>query len=202
MDHGIKKCPDGSYLHAASGMPPEAVGETGPPTDYLHLWRYDEDFNILAYSEFRDGIGTHAHNDPTVICAPNAKGVFFLFKGISLQQTFLVWIQFEVKEVIALEDYPRGNGGGVIYDVHADEYIHLGMAHDKPLTMNRYDSDWRLIETVDRDLVEAPLGHIGHKVLYRSEIILSLLTWVETKLGWDLIKEMYSWGYLISVGSL
>ena len=83
VDHGIKKCPDGSYLHAASGMPPEAVGETGPPTDYLHLWRYDEDFNILAYSEFRDGIGTHA-NDPTVICAPNAKGVLVIDSGLSV----------------------------------------------------------------------------------------------------------------------
>ena len=25
VDHGIKKCPDGSYLHAASGMPPEKL---------------------------------------------------------------------------------------------------------------------------------------------------------------------------------
>ena len=158
VDHGIKRCPDGSYLHAASGMPPEAVGETGPPTDYLHLWRYDEDFNILAYSEFRDGIGTHAHNDPTVICAPNAKGVLLSIQGYQFATDFFsLDSSLKVKEVISLEDYPRGNGGGVIYDVHAEEYIHLGMAHDKPLTMNRYDSDWRLIETVDRDLVDAPL---------------------------------------------
>ena len=52
VDHGIKKCPDGSYLHAASGMPPEAAGETGPPTDYLHLWRYDEDFNVWHILSF------------------------------------------------------------------------------------------------------------------------------------------------------
>ena len=62
-----------------------------------------------------------------------------------------------MKEVISLEDYPRGNGGGVIYDVQADEYIHVGMAHDKPLTVNRYDSEWRIIESLDRELVEAPL---------------------------------------------
>ena len=158
VDHGIKKCPDGSYLHAASGMPPEAVGETGPPTDYLHLWRYDEDFNILAYSEFRDGIGTHAHNDPTVICAPNAKGVLLSIQGYQFATDFFsLDSELQVKEVISLEDYPRGNGGGVIYDVQADEYIHLGMAHDKPLTVNRYDSEWRIIESLDRELVESPL---------------------------------------------
>ena len=158
IDHGIKKCPDGSYLHAASGMPPEAEGETGPPTDYLHLWRYDEDFNVLAYAEFRDGMGTHAHNDPNVICAPDAKGVLLSIQGYQFATDFFsLDSNLQVKEVVSLEDYPRGNGGGVLYDVTVDEYIQLGMAHDKPLTVNRYDSDWKLIDTVDRELVEAPL---------------------------------------------
>ena len=158
IDHGIKRCPDGSYLHAASGMPPEAEGESGPPTDYLHLWRYDADFNVLAYAEFRDGIGTHAHNDPNVICAPDAKGVLLSIQGYQFATDFFsLDSDLQVKEVVALEDYPRGNGGGVLYDVTTDEYIQLGMAHDKPLTVNRYDSDWKLIETVDRELVDAPL---------------------------------------------
>ena len=57
------------------------------------------------------------------------------------------------------------------------------MAHDKPLTVNRYDSDWRTIETVDRELVDAHFERIGHKGLFRWEIILWLRTWEETKRG-------------------
>ena len=92
MDHGIKRCPDGSYLHAASGMPPERLLARLVLLRIIYiLWRYDEDFNVLAYAEFRDGIGTHAHNDPTVICAPNARECFFRFRGISLRPISLVW---------------------------------------------------------------------------------------------------------------
>lgn len=157
IDHGIKKCPDGGYLHAASAMPPEATPD-GPPIDYLHLWRYDENFEILAHAEFRAGIGTHAHNDPNVICAPDAKGVLLSIQGYDFAtDLFTVDANLEVQDIISLEDYPRGNGGSVLYDVYADEYVQLGMAHDKPLTVNRYDADWQLIETMDEDLVEPPL---------------------------------------------
>ena len=157
IDHGIKKCPDGGYLHAASGMPPE-VDETGPPIDYLHLWRYDENFNILAYSEFRSGMGTHAHNDPNVICAPDAKGLLLSINGLQFATDFFsLDANLEVQEVIALQDYPRGNGGGVLYDVHAEEFIQLGMDHDKPLTVNRYDTNWTLLDSIDVALVDAPL---------------------------------------------
>jgi hypothetical protein len=157
IDHGIKRCPDGSYLHAASGMPPEATMD-GPPIDYLHLWRYNEDFEILAYKEFRAGIGTHAHNDPNVICAPDAKGVLLSIQGFQFAtDLFTIDENLEVQEIISLEDYPRGNGGSVLYDVRADEYVQLGMAHDAPLTVNRYTSEWELIESMEEDLVESPL---------------------------------------------
>jgi len=157
IDHGIKRCPDGSYLHAASGMPPEG-DQGGEPTDYLHLWRYDENFEILQYAEFREGIGTHAHNDPNLICSPNTTGLLLSIQGYQFATDLFVLNQeLALDRVIPLEDYPRGNGGSVLYDVHDDEYIQLGMAHDKPLTINRYDADWNLIDTVDREVVDAPL---------------------------------------------
>ena len=73
------------------------------------------------------------------------KGSYYRFQeGISLQhRLFSLDAKLQVKEVISLEDYPRGNGGGVIYDVQSDEYIHLGMAMIN-LTVNRYDSNWRI----------------------------------------------------------
>ena len=160
IDHGIKRCPDGSYLHAASAMPPELQDqpEQGEPTDFLYLTRFDEEFNILKQVEFRDGMGTHAHNDPNVMCSDVAKGVLLSIQGFEFATDFFALdANLEVESVVSLQDYPRGNGGGVLYDVHNDQILQMGMAHDKPLTVNRYNSDWTWIERTDVTLVDSPL---------------------------------------------
>ena len=47
-----------------------------------------EDFNILKQVEFRDGMGTHAHNDPNVICSDVAKGVLLSIQGFDFATDF------------------------------------------------------------------------------------------------------------------
>lgn len=160
IDHAIKRCPDGSYLHAASAMPPELQDQSGQgePTDFLYLSRFDEEFNIIKQTEFRDGMGTHAHNDPNLICSDVAKGVLLSIQGFEFATEFFsLDANLQVDAVVSLQDYPRGNGGGVLYDVQEDVIVQLGMAHNRPLTVNTYDSSWSLLNSTEVDLVDAPL---------------------------------------------
>ena len=153
VDHAIKRCPDGSYLHAASGRNLEGGG-----SEYLYLWRYDEDFSILAHSELRAGQGTHAHNDPNLMCSDAGKGVFLSILGLEYATDFFsLDAELNALEVISVRDNPRGNGGGVLYDVHQDKVIQIGMDYNRPLTVNVYDSDLVWVESEEVALLSSPL---------------------------------------------
>ena len=150
VDHGIRKCPDGTFLHAASAR-------TSGDNEMYYLWHYDENLQEIASSSTTEATGTHAHNDPNVLCSQKWKGVAQSILGFDFQTDFFSLnddLSFDV--VVSLEDYPRGNGGGSLATSEG-EILYFGMSHGNPLQINRYDLDWNFQENVEVQLVDPPL---------------------------------------------
>jgi len=153
VDHALKKCPDGTYLHIASGD----AGD-GTLNDMGHLWHYDADFNVLTYQPLTAGIGTHSHNDPNLVCSNVAKGVALSIQGMEFATDFFALNDdLEVEEIIAMEPYPRANGGGSFTDETEGVVHFIGMDHNRPLHINSYDMNWTLVGSTEVELLDAPL---------------------------------------------
>jgi hypothetical protein len=153
IDHAIKKCPDGSYLHVASGN-----ANDGTQNDMAHIWHYDANFSVLGYQSFTEGIGTHSHNDPNLICSSIAVGVAFSIQGFDFAtDLFVLNSNLEVTDVIPLEPYPRANGGAMLTDEVEKQVHFIGMAHNQPLHINSYDEDWTLLASNEADILGQPL---------------------------------------------
>lgn len=150
IDHGIRRCPDGTYLHAASAM----LGGNG---EQIYLWHYNSAFEVISSATMNEGNGTHAHNDPNVLCSDEWKGVALSILGFDFQTDFFsLNDDLSLDEIISMADYPRGNGGGSLVNSEGD-ILYFGMSHGNPLQVNRYDGDWNFIEGVELPLVELPL---------------------------------------------
>lgn len=150
IDHGIRECPDGTYLHAASAR-------TSGDSEIYHLWHYDEDFETISSATMTEAEGTHAHNDPNILCSEEWKGVAQSVLGMDFQTDFFsLNDDLSFDEVISLQDYPRANGGASL--VTSDgEILYFGMSHGNPLQINRYDIDWNFLEDKEIQLVDPPL---------------------------------------------
>lgn len=150
IDHGIRRCPDGSFLHAASAR-------AGGNDELHYLWHYTNDFEVISAAERREASGTHAHNDPNVLCSARWKGVAQSILGFDFQTDFFsLNDNLSFDEIISLEDYPRGNGGGSLVNSEGD-ILYFGMSHGNPLQINRYDQNWNFLENAQLQLVEPPL---------------------------------------------
>ena len=149
IDHGIQNCPDGTYFHTASARTDS--------DEMFYLWQYDSEFNVISSSTFTESSGTHAHNDPNVLCTPNWKGIAQSIQGMQFQTDFIsLNDDLSLDKVISLEDYPRGNGGGSLVNRDGD-ILYFGMSHGNPLQINRYDSSWTFLENAEINLVDSPL---------------------------------------------
>ena len=62
IDHAIAKCPDGTYLHVASG-------EVVVPDDSAWGFRYDSDWNLIAEADVDVSNPDYQHNDLPVLCS-------------------------------------------------------------------------------------------------------------------------------------
>ncbi len=69
QDQSIVRCPDGTWLHAASAS-------VATPNDSLYAWRYAADtFERLGEVTVEERVAERAHNDPTLLCSDIASGV-------------------------------------------------------------------------------------------------------------------------------
>ena len=68
QDHAIVRCPDGSFLHVASGS-------VGGPNDSAWAWRYGADWAVEMETTIEERVPDRAHNDPTLVCGEVATGV-------------------------------------------------------------------------------------------------------------------------------
>jgi len=62
IDHAIAKCPDGTYLHVASG-------EVVIPDDSAWGFRYDSEWNLIAEADVDVSNPDYQHNDLPVLCS-------------------------------------------------------------------------------------------------------------------------------------
>ena len=149
VDHGIQNCPDGTYFHVASARTDS--------DEMFYLWQYDSEFSVISSDTLTRFSGTHAHNDPNVLCSSNWKGIAQSIQGLQFQTDFVsLNDDLSFNEVLSLEDYPRGNGGGSLVNRDGD-ILYFGMSHGNPLQVNRYDSNWNFLEGAEINLVESPL---------------------------------------------
>ena len=147
-DHGIKKCPDGTFLHVASVRDPEQES----PSAYS--WHYDQDFNILSGGFIEKDSQVHQFNDPSLLCSHLAQGVGSSIQGFQFGNHFFELDNSNIEEVVEIKEYPRLNGGGLVADVFKDRIYALGMDYNQPLQINVFDEDWNFIRKYRADLSE------------------------------------------------
>lgn len=113
-DHGLERCPDGSFLHIYS---------LSVTNDSARAARYSNDWDILAEGWVEEDVDARAHNDMPVICSEHLQGVAFtnhmgmrptLFE-IGPDATVIATHELEVREHIS--------GGAFKYDAVADKFL-------------------------------------------------------------------------------
>ncbi|MEC7984754.1 MAG: hypothetical protein VX278_06300 [Myxococcota bacterium] len=150
-DHGVQRCPDGTYLHIAST-------DTNQPNDTAYIWRYNEDMSVLSSSILVKGSSDYQYNDPSIICSSFAEGVAGSNRGQPPEnQFYFINNLSERSETVALASYPRVNGGGIFVDEQEEKIFVMGMAHGNPFHVNVYDTDWVFQEEHEIDLLDAPM---------------------------------------------
>ncbi|MFZ5481475.1 MAG: hypothetical protein ACOZNI_32235 [Myxococcota bacterium] len=142
VDHGIARCPDGTYLHVASAS-------LASPDDSAFAFRYDADWTRLADATVEESVESREHNDPAVACSPVADGVI-LTEGAPDDSIFV-----ELGDDAApagehgLDGAPQLSGGSFAWDPDDDTLLAVGFGRDERVRVDRYDADLGLVERLD-----------------------------------------------------
>ncbi len=138
-DHGIKRCPDGSFLHAYS------IGVTN---DSARAARYSSDWSILAQGWIEEDVTTRAHNDMPIICSEPLQAAAFTNHSDFSATVFE--IDAEARATIAGSFSGSGHVSGSSWEYVAsrDQYLVLSESGDG-LRWTYYNRDFSLAETGD-----------------------------------------------------
>ena len=151
-DHGVKKCPDGSYLHVASR-------DSDVPNNSAHVWRYSSDFEVTASEVYEENSDQRQYNDPALLCSRLSQGVASSILGgpMDFGNHYFEVDALGVKQNFTeLSSYPRLNGGALFAEDREGLIFHLGMDHGQPLQINTYNEDFTLLDEKSVDLLESP----------------------------------------------
>lgn len=147
VDHGIARCPDGSFLHAASA-------NLDTWNDSAYAFRLDADLVLTAESTIAERDGSTPHNDLAVVCTGVVDGV--AFSGIGTDPLFYpVAEDGTVGGVRYLEEGPQMMGGVMAWDDERDVLLAINFDRGQ-LRIARYDADLALVEV--RDVPDATEG--------------------------------------------
>lgn len=141
-DHNLKRCPDGSWLHIATG-------QTSVPDDSAWWFRHDAQWNLTGSGAVDlDNTGLH-HSDPSVMCSEVGEGVLFAPKASDAGQAtfFGVGTSGDATPGAELAKEPVPTGAALITDVFTHEVHRLGV--DGPagnLVHVVYDQDWNELD--------------------------------------------------------
>ena len=145
-DHGIRKCPDGSWLHVASA-------NVGDPNDSAYAWRVSPDFDIVASGVVEERQPSRAHNDMAVICSPWTSGVVYSsFGSGAAQATF-----FELDDsanaagTVDLGEI-QVEGGGFLADAPTERIILTTANFDGRLAFDTFSPTWDHLGTTAVDI--------------------------------------------------
>ena len=113
-DHGVERCPDGSFLHVYS---------LSVMNDSARAARYTSDWDIIAEGWVEESVPERAHNDMPVICSEHLQGAAFT-NHRDMRPTF-----FEIgpdATVIDTHELPISDhisGGAFKYDEVSDRFV-------------------------------------------------------------------------------
>ena len=113
-DHGIERCPDGSFLHIYS---------ISVRNDGARAARYSEDWDIRAEGWVEEGVDARAHNDMPVICSEHLQGVAFTNHSDFKATLFEIGPDATVVDTHVLNVNAHISGGAFKYDERSDRFL-------------------------------------------------------------------------------
>lgn len=122
-DHGLARCPDGSFLHVASAS-------LDAPNDSAYAWRYDSDWSLLASGTVEERESDRAHNDMAVSCSDRLVGVGF--HDFAAMKPAIVTLGADARAgaVQTVAGGPVLTGGSILRDPHGDGLLLAGNGLD------------------------------------------------------------------------
>jgi hypothetical protein len=155
-DHDIRPCPDGTWLHVATG---DVAGDH----DSAWSWRYKADFSIQGNATVAEA-STDGSNfvDVPAVCGPEFQGFAYAFPPTGLPARFVVLGEAAaVDELVDLHYGPFATGASLVNDRDATlwilgGYTDAGKDGTKFITA-QYDTNWEV--GTRRVLEVAPEGH-------------------------------------------
>lgn len=149
VDHGIARCPDGSYLHAASA-------NLESFNDSAFAFRYATDWERTASGALAERNPERAHNDLLVLCSPLLDATLFV-EG-SPTNPILVEIGQDGTPVgeTRLDTRTHLMGGSMVWDPDTDTLVTVGFDNRQSIVVERWDADFVKLETIEIPVVEAP----------------------------------------------
>jgi MYXO-CTERM domain-containing protein len=142
-DHAITACPQGGYLHIAS-----ANLET--PNDTAYAFRYNDDFDLLAWSVLEERVEDRDHNDMPVACGPPGDLTVF---GIATPGNAVLSTFFEVQEdatgvvLATLPDVPRTAGLTLRWEPETKNLLVFEVDNSTHMDITRLDRNLQILET-------------------------------------------------------
>jgi hypothetical protein len=149
-DHDIRPCPDGTWLHVATG-------DVNDDHDSAWAWRYDANFAIESTATIAEA-STDGSNyvDVPVVCGQEFQGFAYAFPPARIPARFaVIGADAAVNQTVDLHYGPFATGASLINDRDGTVWIIGGYTEvDKPMTklvVAQYDTAWevgahRLIE--------------------------------------------------------
>lgn len=140
-DHAIQKCPDGSYLHAASG-------KTKETNDSGYMMMYDASWNRIHSHVLAEDNPEIAYNDMPLICHERGRFVSFI--------DFDVWgtIVYELDETglpvreVKIPEIGLAEGGTFLEDPKTEKLALVTSNHDNSaIEVNFLDWDLNYLST-------------------------------------------------------
>jgi len=113
-DHGLERCPDGSFLHIYS---------LSVTNDSARAARYSSDWDILAEGWVEESVAARAHNDMPVICSEHLQGVAFTNHSDMRPTFFEIGPDATVIDTHELPIDDHVSGAAFQYDPESDKYV-------------------------------------------------------------------------------
>jgi hypothetical protein len=119
IDHAIAKCPDGTYLHLASG-------EVVVPDDSAWGFRYDSEWNLIAQADVDVSNPDYQHNDLPVLCSTAVDMV--VFQPRIDAEAAVVMLDADLNPIshnLTMSPVPPVPGSSLYYDSDSNTIVRL-----------------------------------------------------------------------------
>ena len=123
VDHAIERCPDGTYLHVASGA-------VSVPDDSAYGFRYDENWNLIVENEIDVDNPDYSHNDLPVLCSTGVDLAVFQPNFEEEAPVFILDDDLNrIDSNLTMSPVPPVPGSSLIYDEDTNTIIRVTAPH-------------------------------------------------------------------------